>query len=388
MEVVKIMFALIRQALKGEEMSEELKNLITPQTLEQLYKLSKSHDLTHLLADSLDKNGLLIAPPIRNAFIQQRNMAIYRYEQQRYEFEQICEALAEEEIAYIPLKGSILRDYYPQAWMRTSCDIDILIKQGDLKKASQALVSKLDYNYESSNSHDESFYSPSGVHLELHHSLLEDCVNREASEFLDGVWEECSPCEDCSYRMQMSNEFFYFYHIIHMSKHILNGGCGIKPFLDLWIMDENFALDKARVNKWLEKCNLLSFTKEARKLVEFWLNDGECEDSTKLFEEFLLTGGVYGTAKNRVSVERSQEGGKFKYILSRIFKPYDVLKHTYPILKKHKWMLPFCQVARWFHHLFSKESKKVLKNFSVNESIDIEQEHKASVLLEQLGLSK
>ena len=314
MEVVKIMFALIRQALKGEEMSEELKNLITPQTLERLYKLSKSHDLTHLLADSLDKNGLLIAPPIRNAFIQQRNMAIYRYEQQRYEFEQICEALAEEEIAYIPLKGSILRDYYPQAWMRTSCDIDILIKQGDLKKASQALVSKLDYNYESSNSHDESFYSPSGVHLELHHSLLEDCVNREASEFLDGVWEECSPCEDCSYRMQMSNEFFYFYHIIHMSKHILNGGCGIKPFLDLWIMDESFTLDKARVNKWLEKCNLLSFTKEARKLVEFWLNDGECEDGTKLFEEFLLTGGVYGTAKNRVSVERSQEGGKFKYI--------------------------------------------------------------------------
>ena len=173
-----------------------------------------------------------------------------------------------------------------------------------------------------------------------------------------------------------------------MSKHILNGGCGIKPFLDLWIMDESFTLDKARVNKWLEKCNLLSFTKEARKLVEFWLNDGECEDGTKLFEEFLLTGGVYGTAKNRVSVERSQEGGKFKYILSRIFKPYDVLKHTYPILKKHKWMLPFCQVARWFHHLFSKESKKVLKNFSVNDSIDIEQEHKASVLLEQLGLSK
>ena len=387
MQAVKLAFALIRQELKGEKISEEIKNLIPPEMLKRLYMLSKSHDLTHLLADALDKNGLLIdGSPERKIFMQQRNMAIYRYEQQRYEFDQICEVLTQEKIAYIPLKGSILRDYYPQAWMRTSCDIDILVKSEDLKKAMNALISKLDYSHESSDSHDESLYSPSGVHLELHYSLLEDCVNLEASKILDGIFEECVPCDDLGYRLKMSNEFFYFFHVVHMSKHILNGGCGIKPFLDLWILDENFTFDNAKLDSLLEKCNLLTFTKEARKLAEFWVNDGEIDETTRALEEYLLTGGVYGNASNRIAVERSQEGGKFKYILSRIFKPYDKLKHTYPILKKHKWLFPFCQVARWFHHLFSKDNKRVLKNFSVNASVDETQENKASELLKQLGL--
>ena len=42
-------------------------------------------------------------------------------------YNSICSALNRESIAYIPLKGSVIKDLYPESWMRTSCDIDILV---------------------------------------------------------------------------------------------------------------------------------------------------------------------------------------------------------------------------------------------------------------------
>ena len=37
----------------------------------------------------------------------------------------------------------------------------------------------------------------------------------------------------------------------------------------------------------------------------------------------------------------------------------------YPILEKHKWLYPFCQVYRWFYLLFNKgffRAKRVLND--------------------------
>ena len=57
--VEKVFFALIRFEIKGDELCEDVKNLITPDVLPALFKLSKRHDLAHLIGDALDKNGLL-----------------------------------------------------------------------------------------------------------------------------------------------------------------------------------------------------------------------------------------------------------------------------------------------------------------------------------------
>ena len=57
--VEKVFFALLRFEINGDELCDEMKNLITPETLPALFKLSKRHDLAHLIGDALDKNGLL-----------------------------------------------------------------------------------------------------------------------------------------------------------------------------------------------------------------------------------------------------------------------------------------------------------------------------------------
>lgn len=55
-----------------------------------------------------------------------------------------------------------------------------------------------------------------------------------------------------------------------MAKHFENGGCGIRPFVDLCILDDLPNSDVAKRNALLEKGNLLKFANVARKLSRAW----------------------------------------------------------------------------------------------------------------------
>ena len=58
-QVTSTMFALIRKVVCGAEMTEEAGASITPELLPQLYAVSKSHDLAHIVAQGLSDVGLL-----------------------------------------------------------------------------------------------------------------------------------------------------------------------------------------------------------------------------------------------------------------------------------------------------------------------------------------
>lgn len=100
----------------------------------------------------------------------------------------ICDALEKACIPFIPLKGSVLRDLYPEGWMRTSSDIDILVKQDDVEKAADILVEKLGYSRKVGTTREISFFSPLQIHLELHFDLIEDTVSKEQNDILSKIW--------------------------------------------------------------------------------------------------------------------------------------------------------------------------------------------------------
>jgi len=237
--VEKAFFALLRFEINGSELCDDVKNSITPDVLPLLFKLSKRHDLAHLIGDALDKNGLLPdGTEAKERFLKERDLAVYRYEYQNYELEQICKTLEKSKIPFIPLKGSVIRQYYPEPWMRTSCDIDILISKTDLDLAQEILIKELEYQAQAvDSSHDVSLYSPSGIHLELHHSLVENEHPQYSNDILYGVWEAVSESRSC--QKTMTNEMFYFYHIAHMQKHFEIGGCGVRPFLDVYLLQKH-----------------------------------------------------------------------------------------------------------------------------------------------------
>lgn len=59
----------------------------------------------------------------------------YDYIQRDNAIQCISNALESQQIEYILLKGAVIRDLYPQKWMRTSCDIDVLVHEDELNCA-------------------------------------------------------------------------------------------------------------------------------------------------------------------------------------------------------------------------------------------------------------
>lgn len=384
-QVTRAMFALIRHVVCGAELNEEDKAGLTLELLPRLYALSKAHDTAHIVAQGLSDLGLLGEDEISQKFQKQQMLAVYRYQKLNYELEQICQTLEDAKIPFIPLKGSVIRQYYPEPWMRTSCDIDVLVHEEELDRAV-ALFEEKGYKSDAKNSHDVSLYSAGGIHIELHYETVEEGCAAEANTILSNIWENAVPQTTGSAHMMLTDEIFYFYHIAHMAKHFENGGCGIRPFLDIWILEHHVEHNDTGRIALLEQGGLLAFASAGRQLSSVWFDGAKHNEVTEQMQSYILFGGVYGTLDNRVAVHQNKQGGKIRYIMSRIFMPYDSLKFLYPILNKHKWLTPVMEVRRWFRLLRKGRMKQSLHELNVNKTMSQEQISGTADLLQKLGL--
>ena len=303
-------------------------------------------------------------------------------------FEQICDTLEKAKIPFIPLKGSVIRQYYPEPWMRTSCDIDILVKERTLEETARFLCEQLGYECEEQRTVNElSLFSPCGVHLELHYDLTEG--DKYGKDILSHIWDYTTLKEGCQAWYLLSDSAFYFYHIAHMIKHFENGGCGVRPFLDLWLLNDLINFDRTDRDNLLNQGDFLTFAKACESLSVAWLENAENDTLDSQLEEYVLTGGVYGSLQNRVSIQQAKKGSKLKYILSRIFISNKELKIKYPKLEKYPWLAPFYHIKRWFKPLIDKGSgKRSFNELSQTSTVEEQEKRARETLLRDLGLKE
>ncbi len=331
----------MRSAICGYELTEAEKEAVRGADAEKLGALAKLHDLSHLLAYGLDKNGLSDGDAKNKVF-----MAAFMCEQLNYELDCLCAELEKAKIPFIPLKGSVIRKYYPEPWMRNSCDIDVLVRESDLDAAISALTSALGYTVGERWTHDVPLTSPSGVHVELHFDLVEDYYAHSAHSVLSDVWSHVAPDSEGAYRHSMSDAAYYFYHIAHMAKHFENGGCGVRPFLDIWILENRIEYSGSDRDALLEKGGLLKFAESCRKLSAHWFDVAKADELTLQMADYILRGGVYGSVENGFAAKKGKKGGRFGYIFSRLFPPFSVMHSRFPVLKKCPLLLPVFWVYR------------------------------------------
>ena len=330
---------------------------IDSEFLSTVFKFSKAHDVAHIVGLSLKKLGLLSDDEISEKFNKEIDIAMYRYLQISAAFSEIKNVLEDEKIPYIPLKGAVLRNYYPQPFLRTSSDIDILIKKDDIKKAENVFTKKYKYKVVIiGNSHDVSFMTPGGVHLELHFRLIEQMP--KAEKILENIWDIAEKDGESLYCYRMPNEYFLFYHITHMARHFIYGGIGIKPVIDLYFIDK-MGVDTDKAEKILKEAGLLTFTKEIKHLFDVWWNGAEQTELSKQIHRYILLSGTYGNFENYSVASQIVNGGKFKTLLKKIFLPYNDLKTFYPVLVKYPILTPLYQIRRWFRiFFFGRKSAK------------------------------
>ena len=383
MTYIQSTFDLLSCAIFDTEVSIETKNLIKDSVnLKNILYLSKKHDVAHLIAYALLKNNYVKDKKLKEKLLKEINIATFRYQNSQEELENITKILSLGGIEFIPLKGAVIRNFYREPWMRTSCDLDVLIKEKDKDKSVELLVEKLSYKAEKPSFNEISLYSPSLVHLELHFSLQERAKPAKALEniFNKVIVEE-------GYLKKLTPETLLFYHVYHASKHLESGGMGIKPIMDLAVILTQISWEEEKLNALLSEEGYLVFFNEILRLSKIWFGKEKHTDLTVRLEEFILNGGVYGTLENRVLVQQSKQGGKKEYLKKRIFISNEELKEKYPVLKNKTWLIPFYHIKRWFKPLFNKESRdSSFAELYKSNKIDNVKLNKASKLLEDLGL--
>lgn len=385
MNTEELLFVLLRVAVCGETVSEELHTACTDEMLYRVYTIAKRYDVAHLVGQALGK--LPIDESEAKALCKQSAMqALYRYIGMSNAYETVCGLLESEKIPFVPLKGSVMRNWYPEPWMRTSCDMDILVRKEQAKEIAALLQEKLQYVSTGGSSHDIGLKSPGGQLLELHYSTIEDFVSQKSAEIMEHVWQAVTPLTGKQYHSVLPDPLFYYYHMAHMAKHLEHGGCGIRPFLDVWILNHRVPHDTMERNRLLEEGGLLTFAKCAEKLSEIWFSGLEMDPMSRNLQEFVLSGGNYGGLKNRVAVNQAKQGGKLQNAMSRIFLPYDIMKHYFPILQKHKWLTPLYQVIRWCKLLFCGGIKRSARELQTNATVSDEKRRSVEELLNYLEL--
>ena len=378
----KAMMDLIAVEICGKATDAVAFRALSEEELKELYKLSKKHDLTHIVGNALIKSGVLTEGKVKAAFEKEIFTAVYRYENINNELNEIRRVLGESKIPFIPLKGSVIREYYPEPWQRTSCDIDVLVKEEDLNLATFSLVNTLWYTVEEKkNYHDISLFSPSGIHLELHFNL------KETIEKLDRVlvraWDYAREKENFEY--EFDNEFLFFHLYAHASYHFIGGGCGIRPFIDFYLLRKRLSADEEKLGELLDEAGIRFFAEKSDELANVWFGNGESDEITKEMEEFVLSGGVYGNPENHAAVKQAQKG-KFRHLWSRIWIPYETLIILYPSLKGKRVLQPFYEIRRWFK-LFKKSTlKRSVNELKVNAEMSDETLSKTQKLLRDLKL--
>ena len=73
-----------------------------------------------------------------------------------------------------------------------------------------------------------------------------------------------------------------------MLSHIINGGCGIRPFIDLWILRNKRYYDEKKLKPLLEKCGLVRYYEKICELSEVWMEGKPHNEITESLQKYIL----------------------------------------------------------------------------------------------------
>ena len=273
-----------------------------------------------------------------------------------------------------------MKQLYREPWHRTSCDIDVLIPEECLEAAVTAFENQLSYTRGKRSRHDVSLTAPNGVHLELHFDIDEiyvDCAE---------LWTDARPIAPERSRYTLSTKMLMLTHFGHMAKHFVSGGCGLRPFLDLWLMREKLPYDRAKLSQMLDSHGLTEFSKVAVGVVDVWFDGKTANETETMAQAFILPAGAYGDWDNKISVTRSAGKSEFSYVVQRIFPPRSSLRIAYPVLDRHPWLLPVCWVRRWLRLIRAGKLKQVKTEYTINRRLDADELNHTRELLKRLQL--
>ena len=315
---------------------------------------------------------------------------------QKFEIDALKEAMEQEGMDCLPLKGPIMQNYYPDPTYRSMGDFDVLLKDFDRDRVKAFMLAQgYDFGDANEDYHDSYFKKPRmcvEVHSALKGKSLVEKVSA-AEKWMAGLWERCKPINNKKHIYQMKLEDFYIHLLLHMYENFNNKGTGLRSLVDLYVFlqAEKENMDWSYLNGQLKELKLQDFSDSMERIGNacFSKEQTELDNDSALVLEFFVDGGIYGSRKNQetLRVARDNSSSYAKKSLSAkmkvVFQPAKVLKRRYPVLKKCPWLLPAIWVVRVFRIAFLERDKIKM----VNEAGSKEEYNKMKDIFKAAGIN-
>ncbi len=315
--------------------------------LGQLYGAADRHLLTGIVGYALEAAGVT-----DYAFTQAKGKAIRKIVLFDVERGAVLAELEKAGIWYMPLKGCVLKDYYPKIGMRQMSDNDILY---DVTRREEmcSIMEGLGFTSTGRGNCDDHYAKAPVCNFEMHHSLFSPYTDEAVFAYYRHIRDKMRKDEGSVWGFHLPPEDFYIYMITHEYKHYSGGGTGLRSLLDTYVYLHKASLDMAYVNGEMEKLGIADF-EEANRSLALHLFDGEAltESEQEMLEE-ILSSGTYGTMRNRIQ-NQIKKKGRWGYFLSRLTLPGSLMHISYPILDRVPALYPLCWTHRLVHAFFFK----------------------------------
>ena len=325
-------------------------------------KLSKNHSLMALFY----KVAMTTKVEIKEEYLKKLEQ-YYLSNMRKYvlfakEREELFSYLELNNIPYLQLKGLVLKDYYPDEYVREFADNDIYFK-GDDKVVKKFFIDR-DYEVEAFRKSNHDVYLKKPVfNFEMHRSLFgETGDNQKLVNYFENP--KAGPLGHEQNELVYKPEDFYIYFTAHTFKHFNVSGCGLRTLVDYYLyLKKNPNFDQKYIEKELKKIDLLDFSKKISSLAIKIFDEQELNEEEMDMLLFIASSGTYGNIENRVS-KGVKEKGRFKYFMSRVFPPYAFYKTAYPWAYKTKVLIPVAWLMRLLRVIF-KNPKKATKEIKM-----------------------
>ena len=333
-----IMIYLTSCALDGRKPSlKRLENI----DMNKLFEVCQKHILTACAAYALESAGIN-----DKEFTQAKNKAIRKNILHDAQRSLILMYMENQGIWYMPLKGAVLKSWYPRIGMRQMSDNDILFDKSRIEDVDRIMT---DLHYKGKKNKlgvDIPYYKEPVLNFEMHFQLFSDAYERNSKlcSYYENVRERLVQDSDSKFGYHFTDEDLYIYMIAHEYKHYVDGGTGVRSLVDTYVFLSKAGdrLDWDYIKGELDKLGIREYERMNRELAMDLFGKHKLTDNDKRQLDYYVLSGTYGTIENSITNDLAQHNDRKKiaYVYRRLFPTYKRLCIVAPWLKGRRYLLP------------------------------------------------
>ena len=199
--------------------------------------------------------------------------------------EELIEAFTKAGIDCMPLKGSVIKNYYPSPDLRCMGDIDFLVREQN-RQVVRDIMHSLGYEDDLlDDGQVDSFRRSKLEYIEVHYDF--SAKNHIMHDVFTIDWDKLIPT-DTPHLFKQTFEDLYLFKTGYYVKNMHNKGMGISVIVDTFVWwnklnDE----EKASLANRFEEIGINDFNSKIVKIADIWFNNAEDDGMLDTVQDYL-----------------------------------------------------------------------------------------------------